>query len=230
MSEPVKRHRSRRYDSSRRQQQADQNRAAVLAAARDRFLVDGYTATTLAAVAGAAGVSVETIYKAFANKAGVLKAVVDVAIAGDDEPRQMADRDVIGAIVNEPDPARKLERYGAHLADTMPRSAPVQLLARDAAAADSGAADVWAQIRGEILHAMTLFAENLGATGRLRVSTDEARDLLWTYHSPELYELLVLERGWTPARYGDFFAAAVTAALIEPKPGSRLGRVTGITP
>ena len=218
MTEPVKRQPSRRYDSSRRQQQADQNRAAVLAAARDRFLADGYTATTLAAVAGAAGVSVETVYKAFANKAGLLKAVVDVAIAGDDEPQQMADRDVIGAIINEPDPGRKIQRYGAHLADTMPRSAPVQLLARDAAAADRGAADVWAQIRGEILHAMTMFAGNIEATGRLLAPIDEARDVLWTYHAPELYELLVLERGWTPARYGDFFAAAVTAALIEPKP------------
>jgi hypothetical protein len=73
-----------------------------------------------------------------------------------------------------------------------------------------------------VLGAMTLFARDLDATGRLRVPVTEARDVLWTYHSPELYELLVLERGWTPKRYGRFFAAAVTAALIEPDdvPGS----------
>jgi AcrR family transcriptional regulator len=216
MSEPVKRQPSRRYDSTRRHQQAEQNRAAVLVAARARFLADGYAATTLATVASDAGVSVETIYKSFANKAGVLKALFDVAVAGDDQPLEMAERDVITAITAELDPVRKVQRYGAHLAETMPRSAPLQLLARDAAAADTGAADVWSQTRREVLHAMSLFAQDLAATGRLRVSPDEARDLLWTYHAPELYELLVLERGWHADRYGEFFVAAVTAALIDP--------------
>jgi AcrR family transcriptional regulator len=216
MSEPVKRQASRRYDSTRRRAQAQHTRAAVLTAARDRFLADGYAATTIAAVATDAGVSIETVYKAFGNKAGVLKALFDVSVAGDDEPTEMAGRDVIRAIVEEPDPARKIGRYGAHLAATMPRSAPVQLLARDAAAADAAAAAVWAQTRRESLAAMTQFAANLEATGRLLVPVDEARDVLWTYHAPELYELLVLERGWDPDRYGTFFASAVIAALIEP--------------
>jgi AcrR family transcriptional regulator len=204
----------RRYDSSRRAAQARQNRAAVLDAARRRFLDRGYATTTLAEVAGDAGVSVETIYKAFSNKAGVLKALFDTSVAGDDEPVPMEDREVIRGIVEEPDAARKVERYFDHLASAMPRSAPIQLLARDAAAADSAAADVWRQIRQETLNAMALFARNLAETGRLKVSTKEARDVLWTYHAPELYELLVLERGWTAKRYARFAATAVTAALL----------------
>lgn len=214
MSEDVKA--SRRYDSSRRREQAGQNRAAVLRSARARFLDQGYAATTLGQIAGDAGVSVETVYKAFANKAGLLKAVFDVSVTGDDQPVAMEQRDVIQAVVNEPDAGRKLTMYAEHLVDAVPRAAPVQLLAREAATADPAAAEVWAQMRAELLAAMTNFASNLAETGQLRgdVSIDDARDILWTYHAPEVYELLVIQRGWTPQRYGDFLGAALVAALV----------------
>ncbi len=205
----------RRYDSTRRRQQAQQNRHAILAAARTRFLAQGYAATTIAEIARDAGVSVETVYKAFATKAGVLKALFDVSVAGDDEPIPMAERDVIAEVRNAPRAARKIEIYARHLAATMPRSAPVQLLARDGAAASPDAAEVWTQIRNETLTAMTMFASDLAQTGQLRVRATAARDVLWTYHAPELYELLVLERGWSAARYGKFIAEALIAALLE---------------
>ena len=206
----------RRYDSSRRRAQAGQNRAAVIEAARVRFFADGYASTTVGKIAGDAGVSVETIYKAFGNKAGLLKAVFDVAVAGDDEPVAMADRGFVARIQAEPDARRKLELYVAHLCDSMPRAAPVQLLAREAGAVDSEAAGVHAETRAEQLAGMTLFARNLHETGRLKVSVTEARDVLWTYFGAELYELLVLERGWSTKRYGRFLADAVIAALVEP--------------
>jgi AcrR family transcriptional regulator len=205
---------SRRYDSSRRRQQAQQNRHAVLASARRRFLAQGYAATTIAEIARDAGVSVETVYKAFATKAGVLKALFDVSVAGDDEPIPMAERDVIQRVRDAPEAARKLELYAKHLATTMPRSAPVQLLARDGAASSPDAAEVWKQIRHETLTAMTMFASGLAGTGQLRVSATQARDILWTYHAPELYELLVLERGWSATRYGKFIAQAWIDALL----------------
>ncbi|GAA4292737.1 TetR/AcrR family transcriptional regulator [Mycobacterium paraffinicum] len=205
----------RRYDSTRRRQQAQQNRHGVLAAARRRFLTQGYAATTIAEIASDAGVSVETVYKAFATKAGVLKALFDVSVAGDDEPIPMAQRDVIQNVIDAADAARKLEIYAGHLAATMPRSAPIQLLARDGAASSPDAAEVWKQIRQETLTAMTMFASDLARTRRLRVSARQARDVLWTYHAPELYELLVLERGWSATRYGKFIARALTDALLD---------------
>ncbi|OBA79798.1 TetR family transcriptional regulator [Mycobacterium sp. 1164966.3] len=204
----------RRYDSTRRRQQAEQNRRAVLAAARKRFLAQGYATTTIAEIARDAGVSVETVYKAFATKAGVLKALFDVSVAGDDEPIPMVQRDVIQNVINATDATRKLEIYAEHLAATMPRSAPVQLLARDGAASSPDAAEVWKQIRQETLTAMTMFASDLADTGQLCVSSRQARDVLWTYHAPELYELLVLERGWSARRYGKFLAQALIAALL----------------
>src|SRR5215211_1427456 len=105
MSGSVKR---RPYDASRRQEAARRTRARVLEVARERFLADGYAATTLASIATAADVSVETINKAFRNKAGVLKAMFDVAIAGDDEPVPIAERGFVAAIQAEPDGPAKL--------------------------------------------------------------------------------------------------------------------------
>lgn len=211
----VKKEPARRYDSTQRRQQAQQNRARVLQAARQRFLAQGYAATKIAEIARDAGVSVETVYKTYATKAGVLKALFDVLVAGDDDPIPMAQREVIQKVLDAPEATRKIAIYAEHLASTMPRSAPVQLLARDGAASSADAAAVWKQIRDETLTAMKMFAADLGKTGQLRVSAAVARDVLWTYHAPELYELLVLERGWSAARYGEFITAALTDALLR---------------
>src|SRR3954447_11761501 len=122
MSRSVK----RPYDACGRQAAARQNRARVLEVAGRRFAADGYAATTLASIAAEAGVSVETINKSFRNKAGLLKALFDVAVAGDDEPVAIEQRDFVAAIRAEPDGRRKLQLYGEHLAEAMPRAAPVQ--------------------------------------------------------------------------------------------------------
>jgi AcrR family transcriptional regulator len=167
-------------------------------------------------VASQAGVSVETIYKVFANKAGLLKAVFDVAIVGDDEPVPMLEREMVRRIRAEPDPRRKLSMYGNHLATAGPRVAAVQLLARAAAASDREAAGVWDQMSAERLTGMSRFAGELHDEGYLRadVSAEEARDVLWTYSSVELYDLLVLQRGWKNDRYGRWIADALIAALL----------------
>ncbi|HUQ63110.1 MAG TPA: helix-turn-helix domain-containing protein [Acidimicrobiales bacterium] len=214
MTRPVKPR--RRYDSTSRVEQASRSRRAVLEAARRLFLDRGYAATTVAAIAGEAGVSVETVYKAFGNKPGLVKAVFDVSVVGDDDPVPMLQRDLVRRIQAESDPRRKLAMYGAHLSESAPRSVPVQLLVRAAAASDVGAAGVWEQMLTERLTGMTQFAHELHEQGHLRgdVSVDDARDVLWTYNAAELYELLVMRRSWTPDRYGRWVADALVAALL----------------
>lgn len=209
----------RRYDSSRRQEQARTNRRLVLDAARRMFLERGYAATAVAAIAGEAGVSVETIYKAFGNKAGLVKAVVDVAIVGDDEPVPMLERDLVRRIESEPDPRRKLALYGEHLTESSPRRVPIELLIRTAGASDAAAARVWEQMEAERLHGMGFFARHLHDGRHLRpgVDAEEARDVLWTYNSPELYELLVVRRGWSAKRYGQWVGDALAAALLSQR-------------
>ena len=107
----------------RRQEQARQNRRAVLDAAQRLFVEQGYAATTVAEIAAAAGVSVETVYKAFGNKPGLVKAVFDVVVVGDDDDVPMMQREFVQRNIAEPDPRRKLKDYGDHLAELAPRSA-----------------------------------------------------------------------------------------------------------
>ena len=206
----------RRYDSTSRVEQARRSRRSVLDAARRLFLDRGYATTTVAAIAREAGVSVETVYKAFGNKPGLVKAVFDVSVVGDDEPVPMLQRELVRRIEAEPDPRRKLAIYGEHLSASAPRSVPVQLLVRAAAASDAGAADVWEQMLAERLTGMTQFARALHEQGHLRgdVSVEDARDIRWTYNAAELYELLVILRGWAPEQYGRWVADALIAALL----------------
>jgi AcrR family transcriptional regulator len=210
----------RRYDSRGRQQQARRTQQAVLEAARRMFLDVGYPATTVAAIAAEAGVSVETVYKAFGNKPGLLKAVFDVSIVGDDERIPMLQRDLVQQIGAEPDPRRKLAMYGEHLTRDFPRSVPIELVVRAAAASDPAVAQVWDQMLAERLTGMTAFARHLHTGGHLRhgVSIGDARDVLWTYTSTELYDLLVNYRGWSPRKYGRWVADALIAALLPPVP------------
>ena len=214
MSHPVKGKRT--YTSARRDEAARRTRAAVLEAGRALFLDRGYAKTTVAAVAARAEVSVETIYKTFGNKPGLVKALFDVAVVGDDEPVPMMERAFVQRNIAEPDPRRKLISYGEHLGETMPRTAPVLLLVRDAAASDADAAAVWAQLDEERLTGMTHFATHLHEGGHLRAGVDleEARDVLWTMNSVELWDLLVRQRDWAPERFGAWVGQQLVAALL----------------
>ena len=214
MTPPVKGRRP--YDSSGRRQQAQRTRRSVIDSARQLFLEDGFAATTMPAVAQAAGVSVQTVYKVFRTKTRLAKAVFDVAMAGDDEPVVMLDRPLLARARAEPDAHRKLQLYGDFLADVAPRHVPIQLVIRDAAATDPEARAVWAELQAERLRAMATFARALHDDGHLRpgISRSAARDILWTYNSAEVFQLLVIERGWQPKRYGRWVADALTAAFL----------------
>jgi AcrR family transcriptional regulator len=206
----------RPYDATRRQEQARANRAAVLAAARRQFLEQGYAATTIAAVADEAGVSVETVYKAFGNRPGLLKSVIDVSIVGDDEPVPMMEREFVQRSMAEPDPRVVLRTFADHYTEISPRAVPVFLLARQAAASDPGAAAVREQLERERFVGMTAFGAHLHAGGHLRpgVSAQEARDVLWAYTSEEFYDRLVQQRRWSRARFARWMGDALVAALL----------------
>lgn len=167
-------------------------------------------------VASAVGVSVETVYKAFANKAGLLKAIFDLAIVGDDAPIPFQQREIVARIRAEPDGRRKFEIYGGDYAERAKRAVPVQLLARDAAASDPGARAVLAELNQERLTGMTAFSQHLAESKVLRkgVRAAEAVDVLWLFTAPETYERLVIERGWTTKRFGKWIARQLTAALL----------------
>jgi AcrR family transcriptional regulator len=206
----------RSYDASGRREQAQARRRAVVVAARALFERDGFRPTTIAAVAERAGVSAESIYKGFGTKAALAKAVFDFVIAGDDEPVPVWQRSEADAIRAEPDVRRKLIMYTRGLAARQQRSAKVQILIRDGGHTDESLAALWRQLLAERLTGMTMLGRHLIESGQLGkgVELDEVRDILWTYTAVELYELLVLERGWPLNRYAEWIARAVTAALV----------------
>ena len=204
----------RRYDASGRAEQARRSREAIIEIARQEFLRGGYATTTVAAIARKAGVSVETIYKGFGGKPGLVRAIVERGLAGDGpvpaEQRSDHIRDT------EPDPRQILTAWGTFTAEIGPRVAPILTLARDAAASDPDIAAVLEQISAARLARMTVNARGLSDAGHLRpgITPAEAADILWTYSSPELYELLVISRGWRAGRYGQFIAHALITALL----------------
>jgi len=216
MPRKVKPEPKRAYDASRRRLQAAQSRRSMLAAGRRLFLEHGYANTTIPMVAAETDVSVQTVYKAFENKPGLLKAIVDVAIVGDDEPVPLMEREFVQRNMAEPDPRVKLLDYGAHLAEIASRVQPILLVVRDAGAVDAGAAEVWERLQAERLTGMTYFARHLQAERHLRrgVTAVEARDVLWTYNSVEVWDLLVRQRGWSTTRYGRWVGNQLVAALL----------------
>jgi AcrR family transcriptional regulator len=206
--------RVRRYDSTRRQDGAQRRRAAIVESASRLFLREGYFSTTIARIAEDAGVSEETVYKAFGNKIALVRAIRDQALAGAGPVHAERRSDRMQA--NESYPRRVIRGWGVLTTEVAPRVAPVLLLVRQAAASDPELAKLQAEMDAARLTRMTHNAQTLLKAGHLRpgLDLDEAADVLWTYSAPELYELFVIRRGWAVERYGRFIADAMIAALL----------------
>src|SRR4051812_373481 len=206
----------RPYDSSRRQAQARATRDAILDVARRRFLEDGFAATTIASLAADAGVSVDTIYKTFGGKPGLVRAIYEQALAGEG-PVHAEDRsDAVQQ--TEKDPLAITRAFGGFVTEVAPRTAPIMLLIRDAAVSDPEMARLQAELDDERLRRMVHNARNLRTAGHLRgdLSIEEAGEIGWLYTAPQFYELLVMKRGWSIERFGAFVADALAAAYFPP--------------
>jgi AcrR family transcriptional regulator len=205
----------RRYDSSRRRARAERTQAAVLDAAQAMFFEEGYAGTSVAAVAAAAGVSAELIYKAFGGKAGLVRAIQHRGLQG---AGAVPAPDRSDAIAATPIDARSLLDAWARLAtEVAPRGSPIMLLVRTAAATDRELADLLEEMAAQRLERMAINAERLTAHAGVRrdLSVEQIRDVLWAYTAPELYDLLVNQRGWTIEAYGDYLFRGMSGQLLE---------------
>jgi AcrR family transcriptional regulator len=210
---------ARRYDSTGRLRAAERTRTRVLDVARERFVSNGYAATTVAAIAAAAGVSVETIYKSHGGKAGLVRALRDAALQGGGPvpAEQRSDEHAAAAS----DPREIIAGWGRLTSEVMPRVAPILLLVRSAAGADDEMAVVRRETEDGRLARMEHNARYLVDGGHVRAGLDleRVRDVLFAYSSPELYELLVLRQGWPTDDYSQFVADSIAAALLPPLRG-----------
>ena len=204
----------RRYDASRRREQARLNREAIVAAARQRFLDDGFTSTTIATIAADAGATADTIYKSFGGKAGLLRAMCEDALKGEGPIPAEQRSDAMQA--SETDPRRMLRGLGTLTTEVAPRINPLLLLLSTAAEADPTMAQLRADFDAARLARMTQVAQILATKTQLRpgLSVEEAAEIMWAYSSPELYGLLVLTRGWRPERYSEFVGESLVDALL----------------
>ncbi|HZJ51558.1 MAG TPA: helix-turn-helix domain-containing protein [Actinomycetota bacterium] len=208
----------RRYDSPLRQAQALRTREAVLDAAQRQFVDTGYAVTTIAAIAKEAGLSVDTIYKAFGGKPGLVRAVYERGLKGQGPvPAYQRSDDMR---VHESDPRAIMRKWGALTTEVASEVTPIRLLMRSAAATDPAMAALLKDMNDERLKRMRHHARFLANRGYLRdgVSVAQATDVLWTCSSAEIYELLVLERGWSLPRFGRFIAEFMIAALVPELP------------
>jgi AcrR family transcriptional regulator len=205
----------RPYDSSRRLTQAKQTRSLIVRTARDLFVEHGYGNTTVADVARAAGVSVETIYSAFGNKATLLHKAWDITVGGDDEDVVFHERPEVLAIRGEPDLAARLRLHAAFATRTAQRIAPFQLMVQSASGADSAAAEMLAEMGRQRLAGMTVMAAEAARTGQLAVSEEECRDIVWSMTDGMLWHRLVNERGWTNERFAEWLGAIWVGQLVK---------------
>jgi AcrR family transcriptional regulator len=216
MSDPSK----RSYNSDLRAEQARATRRRIVIAAGELFAKDGYARTTIDDVARAAGVSRKTVFTAVGGKVMLVKLAYDWAVGGDDEDVPMIERPVIRRISAETDPVKVVDGYAMHLAETMPRVAPVAVALEEAAAAgDPEAVTLLEDVRGQRLVGMTMMATQLRDLRGLRrgLGVAAAADLLWMLSDPAPYDLLVTQRGSTPKKYGDWLARAARASVLRPE-------------
>ncbi|MEY2566013.1 MAG: hypothetical protein QOE35_542 [Actinomycetota bacterium] len=207
----------RTYDGSGRQAQAAANRRAVIDAASDLFLADGYGRTTIAAIAQEAGVSAETIYATFGSKAELLHRVWDVTVGGDDRDVLFHEREEVQAIRAEADLGRRFMRHAEFSARTARRIAPFLLMVQSAAGAEPAAAAMLDEMGRQRLAGMKVMASEAAKTGQLAVSEDECRDVIWSTTDGMLWHRLVHERGWSDKRYAKWLGELWVAALVKPK-------------
>lgn len=207
--------RPRSYDSRRRQEAAEESRKRVLAQARALFLANGYGRTTIAAIAHAAAVSKELVYKAFGGKPGLVRAIYEQSLlgAGGTPAEERSDRaqDMVT------DPRELMEQFGRFISEVSPRGSPIYLLIRDAAAGgDHEMAALLRDVDGERYQRMLHNARHVLGRGFLRpgLTPEEVADVFFMSTSAELYETLVLKRGWSADRFGRFTARTMAAHLL----------------
>jgi AcrR family transcriptional regulator len=193
-------------------------RRAVVDAARVLFLERGYQATTIDAISQHSDVPAATVYRLFSSKLGILKALLDVSIAGDDRAQSLPERPEVNALLAEPDPEKLLARFASFAVAINARSSDVYRILSSASGSDPAAAVLLADYQQQRDDGQGRVARSLARGRSLRPELRErdAADLIHALMSPELHRLLVIDRGWSTERYQQWLTRTLADQLTSP--------------
>ena len=203
------------YDSPRRREQAAATRAAILDAALTLFEKQGYVATSVAAIAEEAGVALKTVYAIFGTKRGVLVALRSRLVRGSDDPVPVAQQNWFRAVLDEPEPQKRLSMFAAAATALKSRAGAIFEIIRHAAPADPEIGAMWAEFMRDFYDNQRLVIERFDADGALKIEVNRATDILWTINHPAVYHLLVVERGWRTEDYQRWLEESLNQQLLK---------------
>jgi AcrR family transcriptional regulator len=212
----------RGYVSATRTERAQKTRKRVIEAATRLFVQQGYTTTTMRAIADEAGVSVPTVELLFGTKAQLLHVVIDVAVAGDDEPVPVLSRAWAADARSARELADFLSVVAQVLSEAQARSAGVMLAAYEAAASDPDIQLLIMDRESQRERTATWIVNGVVERAGLHPGLDRARatDTVWMLMDPVIFHRLTRHRDWRSDRYASWFADSVTRLLVDTgRPG-----------
>ena len=212
--------RSRRYVSPLRDRAAQQTRQAVLAAAREMLIAQGYVATTMEQIAGRAGVSKPTVFASAGSKRAILKQLHDQALVGDDQPVPVASRPWYREALADPDPRRSLRLHARNVVRMQQRYADLDEVLQMAAAADDELRQLWRITEDQRRTGAGYVIDALLRKEPLRPGLDReaAIDLLWAITAADIFRRLTHHREWPVQRYEEWLGNTFCEQLLPSAP------------
>jgi AcrR family transcriptional regulator len=207
---------TRAYNSPLRREQAAATRRQILGTAQQMFEREGYLTTSMAAIAEEAGVSLKTVYLVFETKSGLLRELWQFVLVGEDDDAPVAQRTWYRQVLEEPDAELQLRLNARNSRVVKERAAALMRVIRDAAPSDDYLDSLWRTIQSE-------FRENQGVIVKLihdhkalrrNLGVNRATDILWTLNHPDVWQLLVVDREWSPKQYEQWLADTACAQLL----------------
>lgn len=206
----------RSYRSQKRAEQARETRRQILAAARDLFILYGYSGTTIDAIARGAGVASETVFAIFKTKRAILAEVLEIAVGGDDQQIPLLQRDNPQQALHEPDQRKQIHIFSTGITEIVSRVAPI-FESMKAAAKTEPEIDVLVKgVYENRFSNIRQFIRSLGAHGPLRAGLDDttATEIAWALSGPDMYSLLTSARGWTKAQFANWLEDSLVSLLL----------------
>lgn len=196
----------------------------MIEAAHSLFLERGYGATTVEAISERADVPAATVYRLFSSKHGILKALLDVSIVGDHDDVPLAERPQVRSLADRPDPRELVLGFVKITTQVNDRIAPLYRILVSAAGTDPDAAALLDELTSQRQQGQRTIARSLASAGALRPELRErdAADVIHALMSPEVYRLLVIDRGWKTDRYARWLAEILDGQLLAAPATSEL--------